>query len=502
MSIKSIKVYFSDIFDVSEEKIEEYGALNISLINDMPLFIDPFLLFNSDKPKYQELHEVIIKYISFLRDEAINISYDLNAKLKELYSFKEVKQNWLGFSFSGNNGKALGPKFAQNLHNNLQSIFKNFDDVDISESPHLEKLCLISKEVGRDKVSDFTVNLIKEYLLVYTERFAKNFLTDDKCDNFQINRTRFNYNTRSWVTSNYYLPSFNGDYVILTPKDMLTKDETFINRSDMLNTLYDIAPALEDNQLRYRINDYFINILQNKKNGKGLTKKEKQKAASALIAENPEIIDHYIKHKEGKGDFAVSYSKAAVKETENIYIDNTKALINLLLEKSEFYNIKWRNTYNDALDGARYLKHVIEDNDGYRMFYHKGQPINREDIGKIMFRLIWRGSIYSIDSEVNNGRGQADYKISFGDIDKTIVELKLASNSKLKNNLAKQVEIYKKANNTKQEIKVILFFTKEQYNKVIKIFNELQLNNKENIILIDARNDNKPSASNVKIREV
>ncbi len=42
-------VYFSDIFNVDESILEEYGAMNISLINDLPLFIDPFLLYASIK---------------------------------------------------------------------------------------------------------------------------------------------------------------------------------------------------------------------------------------------------------------------------------------------------------------------------------------------------------------------------------------------------------------------------------------------------------------------
>ncbi len=36
--------FFSDCFDVSPEIVKDYGAFNISLINDLPLFIDPFLL--------------------------------------------------------------------------------------------------------------------------------------------------------------------------------------------------------------------------------------------------------------------------------------------------------------------------------------------------------------------------------------------------------------------------------------------------------------------------
>ena len=47
--MEELKIYFSDFFDVDEDIIESYGAVNISLINDMPLFVDPFLLFNSEK---------------------------------------------------------------------------------------------------------------------------------------------------------------------------------------------------------------------------------------------------------------------------------------------------------------------------------------------------------------------------------------------------------------------------------------------------------------------
>ena len=49
-----IKVYFSDYFDIEEDVIESYGAVNISLINDLPLFIDPFLLFKATPQNTQK----------------------------------------------------------------------------------------------------------------------------------------------------------------------------------------------------------------------------------------------------------------------------------------------------------------------------------------------------------------------------------------------------------------------------------------------------------------
>ena len=113
-----------------------------------------------------------------------------------------------------------------------------------------------------------------------------------------------------------------------------------------------------------------------------------------------------------------------------------------------------------------------------------------------MFRLTWYASPSDVNAEVNNGRGPVDYKLSRGANDSTLVEFKLAKNSKLKANLKSQVEIYEKANTTRQSFKVILYFSYEELVRVEKILDELKIENRKNIILIDARKDNKPSASN------
>jgi hypothetical protein len=65
----------------------------------------------------------------------------------------------------------------------------------------------------------------------------------------------------------------------------------------------------------------------------------------------------------------------------------------------------------------------------------------------------------------------------------------------LKRNLEKQVAIYEKAHDTAKSLKVILFFSEEEYHSVRKILKELGLSNDNSLILIDARKDNKPSAS-------
>ena len=43
-----IELYFSDYYGVGESVLEEYGAFNVSVVSDLPLFIDPFLLVRLD----------------------------------------------------------------------------------------------------------------------------------------------------------------------------------------------------------------------------------------------------------------------------------------------------------------------------------------------------------------------------------------------------------------------------------------------------------------------
>ena len=85
-----------------------------------------------------------------------------------------------------------------------------------------------------------------------------------------------------------------------------------------------------------------------------------------------------------------------------------------------------------------YLKDVIENNDGYRIFYLNSVAVERESDLQIMFRLTWAVSSFEVDGEINNGRGPVDFKISKGRSNKTIVEFKIASNTQLKRNLQNQ----------------------------------------------------------------
>jgi hypothetical protein len=488
-AIRPARIYFTDFFGVSPQLLESYGAFNVSPVVDLPLFVDPFLLFTSDKQEYKALHEDIIKYLKFLRNKSADgqVSTDL---LKAWFCFHEVHQNCLGFCLNGNRGSGLGLGFAKALNSNLHNLFRDFGDERVTKSSHLEKLMLIRERVGKDNISDFTTNLIKGFLLRYTEAFAKEHIDPAKLKEVTVSHASFDFTIGTWKSSKFTLPWLGDEYVLLTPEDILTKDDTWINKEDLRQEFPRIRESLDNDALRAQVDHYFSSLLKNNP-----TAKEERAAIEKTLRKFPQIIDHFIRSKEDRGDEAILRSRLKVDEVESRFVKNLSYLAHIIAEKTEFYSTS-ETTLEECKKKIDWLKHVIEHQDGYRLFYdNSGAPIKREKDLQIAFKLVWHGSPSSVDAEVNNGRGPVDFKISRGGYESTLVEFKLASNPQLERNLEKQVEIYKAANNTKNSFKVILFFDDSEERKVKDALKSMNATEDTGIILIDARRDNKPSAS-------
>lgn len=484
-----MKLYFSDFFEVDPNTIEEYGAFNISLVADLPLFVDPFLIFNSQKQEYQALHESIVKYLLFLHAKSAEHT-TTPALISSWYRFPEIKENWLGFSVASNSGRGLGRKFARALHANLSQLFKNFGQEQVTHGTHLEKLCLVDDGVGRDNISDFTNNLIHEYLLRYTEQFAKENIPAHLRKSIAVSKVRFNYETETWESDRFELPMFGGRHVLLTPTDLLTKDETWINKRDLVEDFDRIAEAIPSNELRAQVNNYFRSLLPREPK-----KKDETSAATQTILRFPELIDYYIRHKEDTGDYATKLSSQKVDLSRQLYVKQFREFVDQLEAETGFYKLD-SDSYEAALQRADFLKDVIENKGGHRIFYLKGRPIERESDLQILYRLTWFATTLDVSREVNDGRGPADFKVSHGASNKALVEMKLAKNTHLRRNLAKQTPIYEKASDSRRTVKVIIFFTPEEERRALAIVKDLKMHGDPSVVLIDARADNKPSASN------
>jgi hypothetical protein len=316
------------------------------------------------------------------------------------------------------------------------------------------------------------------------------------------------------------LPAFLGDYVLLTPQELLTKDDLWINQNDLIGDYSEIVDSIPNAQLRVQINNYFSNqlsiILERKERARreAIAKRRRSIKRPNLkplepteadlknvrwkaIHRFPEILDYYLALKEKHGDKAVQQSRENVNQIETQFIKHVEELVGLLKEHTEFYS-EPTDSYEAALKRVHYLKEVIENNDGWRIFYLNGQPITREKDVHVLYRLTWFASTFDVQSESNSGRGPVDFAISKGSSNKALVEFKLASNSQLADNLVEQTAAYQKAHRTEKSVKVVIYYTAAELARVESVLRRMDLENEKSIVLVDARNDNKQSASKLK----
>lgn len=497
-------MFFSEKFEVDSDLIRTYGAVDISLVCDIPLFIDPMLIFNSDKQEYQILHKEIIRYFHFL-----SLKAKQGLSIKEVYArfnFSEVPNNWLGYSLVGNKGLALGKKYALFLYKNIEFALATNN---VSKGQHIEKAMLLYEGSGKDKISDLTVNLIKRFLCEYTENFAIKYINPELCKKLPIEKVNFSYVTESFISKEYTLPYiYNSkgkiEYVLLTPYDILREEEPAINRDDFYNSHERIRASIDNTLLRSYVNNYIANAVnryeENQRSNnkpvreKSILKIEKE-AFKEIVREYPETFDYYIKLKEADTDEIRLDCKNELNMQLEKLFESSKKIISLFnqLGYSINENISARE---EAKKRLTFFKHIIENCDGYKNLYVREQQIAKENDLQRLFRFVWYGTNYKVDSEPNNGRGQADFIVSMGQANQNIIEFKLASNSSL-GHVFDQVKIYEAANCANGSLIVIFYFTESEYLNAKKIVvnagYEALID--DSIYLIDCRNDNKLSAS-------
>ena len=280
-----------------------------------------------------------------------------------------------------------------------------------------------------------------------------------------------------------------GDFVLLTPADMLTKDETWINFPALRQRFTHIVDCFDNEQLRSKINQFLARSMPANPKAEEVTA-----GYQKTLAAFPEIADKFADEQAQNGAHAVEASFNKIDEASKLYIECAEALAAKVNESSAFYEIE-PTSLTAVRKRLEFLRHVIENQDGYRIFYIKGRAIKREADLQILFKLTWFASPFDANAEVNNGRGPVDFKVSFGSANASLVEFKLASKKSLRRNLKNQVAIYEKANNVATSIKAILYFTAGELQTTRAILTDLGLSNSSAIFLIDARNDNKISAS-------
>lgn len=167
-----------------------------------------------------------------------------------------------------------------------------------------------------------------------------------------------------------------------------------------------------------------------------------------------------------------------------------------------FYSHDIRNipSIDGALIAANVFKHWVEENKGWRVIQDLDSQKREIDITR-MLQLAAISSLrpYNLDisCEVDDGNGYEDLKISRGN-DKTIVEVKLTSNTHWKHGYENQIWRYTKASNAEGMVFILIDAgNPDVVDRIVQI-HEQRINSGQKVpelIIIDAKK--KKSASRV-----
>lgn len=369
----------------------------------------------------------------------------------------------------GNRGHALGESFAKQLHSSLSSIFVDFGEERVTESSHLEKLCLIQPRVGRDGISDLTTNLIKSFLLEYTQTFADRYMHSRDVRRFTVERADFDFSRGQWRSRSYKLPSFMSKFVLLTPRDILTKDDTWINRSDML-TNYDTLPsALSNGELRSRVNFHFKNEMK-----KGKTLKHRRAAAQSTLQNYPIMIDYYIRQREKRHSEAKAVSEANVDDVGKALIENTKHFIEGVAAHTGFDH---SGKHQSTADSIKYLRAVAEfvRSGGREFLKTESRRVTTEPELKLFFSLVWLGLVPkgTTNSLLRNGRLATASDLP--------IEIRTASNRNIEESIVK----FSKYTQT-QSLLLVFAFNIDDWQRVRNLQRRHDVFDRPEIVVIDA----------------
>ena len=183
------------------------------LDEDIPLYVDPFLLWKSPSMQDNSLHTAIIS--SFNHFGYLATKGKREEAVRALITISECVEVGLGVA-KNKQGHRIGEGAASEILN----LFNNIPQVKQGGFEHIEEIQLYVDQISRDRISDLTCSLIKSFLIDFTI---------DQCNKWKIPTSAvkldevFDYKTKKFQADKSTLPvnPQNGCPILLVPKRWL-----------------------------------------------------------------------------------------------------------------------------------------------------------------------------------------------------------------------------------------------------------------------------------------
>lgn len=208
------------------------------LDEDLPLYLDPFLLWKSPSLQDNALHTSLTNAFNHL-GHLFNTGNETSA-ITTLTRLSECNEVGLG-----NSKTRVGKPFGKKVAAEILSLYRDIPQLAKSGFIHFEEIQLLVDNIAKDRVSDIACNLLKSFLIDYTLQQCRSYSIPLGT---QAPVPVYNYKTNTLDTENIALPE-NPDtkrQLLLVPRRWL-RFIPWINYDDYYTSCYakDLPPEKE-----------------------------------------------------------------------------------------------------------------------------------------------------------------------------------------------------------------------------------------------------------------
>jgi len=414
--------------DYSNDELEFFDP---NLAYDSPVFLDPFLLKNSSNSYERELFKRLSDFFLYIYNQSAHVLVGQRSKasLKNLVTFHEPEEVYMGYAAQNNKGRGPGKSFADKLLNYyLDTAASKYVAIpeafpDNVFNPH--NIELFTDRVGPDNISDLTIQLIKDYLIEYTREQCSKLGIKPKKD-LPLDNLGYDYINNEWLGGGYIElpenPREPGKPVLLVPKRLLrASDESLGSPQSRIVRILKTDPELSGkfgDLLTKNIDEITINKVR------------------SVLMESTGTHRKYFEEAEKDRSVSYDFNKdklqiSADKKYED-YFEN-KAMPVRQIEGCE-------DVLKLTFHAVNCFKQEFDEGDSWREAWEKSprrsenlMPVPEPAIGR-KFRGIANGIFklfedITFDSEIGtNGRGFVDFRVVYKSC-RVAIELKLLNNA-------------------------------------------------------------------------
>jgi hypothetical protein len=426
----------SSEFKVSEDVLKEFDVVNVMLATDTLLFIDPMLLVYSKHPEihggatqeFKKRFETIIKLLRASKAKG-DVAW---RSAEKLFDFSEMSWTCLGYGGNSVRGSGFGPELtAASMDTASQIIELGVQDADL-----FMVMALFEKGIGPDRISDMTTRIILKNLIEFNNRVNATLKLPTKV--FKVGREEIEL----------ICNPCSDDPLLLVPRDIVRDLPLAKDWSEIAHTVN------QNEELRDRINGNIGEIWATM----SVERKANMKKAALKSEEAFNTLMEMLRELDPK-----PYDFAADKNGETFWTKFLEIIPNEFpfdLSKYKKQKLDLATVEKIVREITMQFRDLVENKGLWKELWAEDDTPRKEKASQRLFFAVaysyCKANNIDLTPEADAGNGPVDFKLSRGAASKVLVEIKLSTNSEVKHGYEKQLEIYKKADDTDRAIFLLI----------------------------------------------